>query len=171
MTGTADKAQIHIITGGTGAGKTSYARALAAQHGAICFSIDDWMVRLFWMDSPQPISFDWTMERIQRVEAQMRDNVTAIARLGVGSVLDLGFTKRAHRAEFAQFAKGLGLGVMLHWLDVPADERWRRVVQRNAEKGASFAMEVDRAMFDCMEDAWQAPTMAEADYAQFNRVT
>lgn len=171
MTGTADNAQIHILTGGTGAGKTSHAHALAAQYGAMRFSIDDWMVRLFWMDSPQPIAFDWTMERIGRVEAQMRDNIRALAQIGVGSVLDLGFTKRAHRADFARFAAQLGLPAALHWIDVPADERWRRVEQRNAQKGASFAMAVDRTMFDFMEGAWEAPTVAEADYAQFNRVT
>ncbi len=135
------------------------------------FSIDDWMVRLFWMDSPEVISFDWTMERIGRVEAQMRDNIAALAQIGVGSILDLGFTKRAHRAAFAQFAAQLGLPVSLVWIDVPADERWRRVEQRNAQKGASFAMEVDRAMFDFMEGAWEAPTVAEADYTRFMQVT
>ena len=171
MTGTADKAQIHLLTGGTGAGKTTYARTLAARHGAMRFSIDDWMVRLFWVDSPQPPCFDWTMERIGRVEAQMRDNISALAQIGVDSVLDLGFTKRAHRADFAQFAAELGLPVTLHWIDLPADERWRRVEQRNAQKGASFAMAVDRDMFDFMEGVWEAPTVAEADYAQFNRVT
>lgn len=171
MTATARQAQIHIITGGTGAGKTSHAHALAAQYGAMRFSIDDWMVRLFWMDSPQPIAFDWTIERIGRVEAQMRDNIRALAHIGVGSVLDLGFTKRAHRAAFAQFAAELGLPVSLVWVDVPADERWRRVEQRNAQKGVSYAMAVDRAMFDFMEAAWEAPEAAEADYAQFLQVT
>ena len=171
MTGTTDQAQIHILTGGTGAGKTSYARKLAAQYGAMRFSIDDWMVRLFWMDSPRPPCFDWTMERIGRVEGQMRDNIRTLAHIGVASVLDLGFTKRAHRADFARFAAELGLPATLHWIDVPADERWRRVEQRNAQKGASFAMVVDRDMFDFMEGAWEVPTAAEADYALFNRMT
>ena len=51
----------------------------------------------------------------------------------------------------------MGATPSLHWVDVPTGERWRRVRQRNAEKGETFAMNVDRDMFDCIEGQWQAP--------------
>ena len=57
---------IHLICGSTGAGKTTYAVRLSAELGAIRFSIDEWMASLFWMDSPQPIEPDWTMQRLER---------------------------------------------------------------------------------------------------------
>src|SRR5689334_16988583 len=43
---------VHLICGSTGAGKTTYARRLADEIGAVVFSIDEWMAALFWMDAP-----------------------------------------------------------------------------------------------------------------------
>lgn len=160
MSGSAP-ALVHIVTGGTGAGKTHYSIRLAEKLGAMRFSIDDWMTRLFWMDAPQPPSFEWAMDRIGRCEAQIRAEVQALAGLGIASVLDLGFTKAEHREAFAFFAEEIGAGVTLHWIDVPAEVRWDRVLTRNRERGATYAMDVDRAMFDFMESEWEAPSMEE----------
>lgn len=152
---------VHIVTGGTGAGKTHYSIALAESLRGKCFSIDDWMTTLFWMDAPQPPSFEWAMDRIGRCEAQIRTEVRALAELGVPSVLDLGFTKAEHREAFAYFAEEIGAGAQLHWVDVPTDVRWSRVQDRNLERGATYAMDVDRAMFDFMESEWEAPSQEE----------
>jgi predicted kinase len=151
-------AQIIIVTGSTGAGKTSYAIELATRLRGVRFSIDDWMTTLFWMDSPQPIEFDWAMARIARCEAQILEQVAALSALGIPTILDLGFTRVDHRARFADEARTLGMTCSLHWVDVPTDERWRRVQQRNREQGKTFAMTVDRAMFDFMEGQWQPPS-------------
>ncbi len=156
-----EKGLVHLVCGATGAGKTHYSIALAAKLGGMRFSIDDWMTRLFWMDGPEPPSFEWAMERIGRCEAQIRAEVTALAQLGIPSVLDLGFTRAEHRAAFAAFAQELGTVAMLHWVDVPADARWARVLQRNQEQGVTYAMDVNRAMFDFMESEWQAPDQEE----------
>jgi predicted kinase len=153
--------EIHLIAGGTGAGKTVYARRLAEDTAAVRFSIDEWMTTLFWMDSPQPIAFEWTMARIRRCEAQIREQVAALAALGTSSVLDLGFTRAEHRGCFADFARSLGATPVLHHLSHPVDLRWQRVTMRNAERGATWRMTVDRDMFDFMEGQWEAPDEAE----------
>ena len=148
---------LYLITGGTGAGKTTYARKLAAETGAIRFSIDDWMTALFWMDSPDPISFEWAMERINRSEVQIWDTAQQILTQDVPIVLDLGFTKAVHRRKFYDLAKAANVQAELHWVDVAVEERWRRVQSRNAEKGETFAMDVPREMFDFMENEWETP--------------
>ena len=149
--------KVYLITGGTGAGKTTYALKLAAETGGIRFSIDDWMSTLFWMDSPNPISHDWAMERINRSEIQMWKTAQQVLVQGLPVILDLGFTKVAHRQKFYDLAKQAEAEPMLYWVDISPEERWRRVQSRNAEKGETFAMDVPREMFDFMENEWEAP--------------
>lgn len=150
-----------LIVGCTGAGKTTYARRLADVLGGVRFSIDEWMTTLFWADSPQPIRFEWTMERIARCEAQIFAMARQLAARGVPALLDLGFTRLEHRDKFRAMAADAGLSVQVHFLDVPAAERWQRVERRNSERGETYAMTVDRQMFDFMEDLWEPPLAAE----------
>jgi hypothetical protein len=56
-------ATIHLLCGSTGAGKTTHARDLVAQTGAVSFSIDAWMAALFWMDAPEPPDPAWAIAR------------------------------------------------------------------------------------------------------------
>ena len=51
----------------------------------------------------------------------------------------------------------------LHFVDVPAAERWRRVSQRNAGQGETrhLAFDITREMFDMIETMWEAPGAAE----------
>lgn len=154
-------AGFHIICGSTGAGKSTYAKPLAAENGGIHFAIDEWMVALFWKDSPEPIAFDWAMERVNRCEVMIAAMAKQSVVGGLPAILDLGFTKMAHRQKFADIAAEAGIGVTLHFLDVPQDVRWARVQARNAQKGDTFSLEVGRDMFDFVEGMWEAPDEAK----------
>ena len=56
-----------------------------------------------------------------------------------------------------------GLPVELHFLDVPASDRWRRIEARNAEKQETYQLpfDVTREMFDFVESIWEPPADAE----------
>ena len=151
----------YLICGSTGAGKTTYAKALAEQIGGVHFAIDAWMTTLFWPDSPQPISFDWAMERINRCEAQIIDMAHQCFARGVPVILDLGFTKKDHRQKFATIAANADITLELHFIDIDREERWARVQKRNLTKGPTFAMDVNRDMFDFVESMWEAPDQDE----------
>jgi predicted kinase len=154
---------IHLICDSTGAGKTTYALRLSDRVGAVRFSIDEWMATLFWMDTPQPLDPAWSMERVERCLTQIWAVVARIAARNVPCVLDIGFGQRQSRARFAELARDAGLSVQLHFIDVPADERWRRVEARNAQKGETYQLgfDVTREMFDYVEGLWEPPTAAE----------
>jgi len=153
--------QFHLVCGSTGAGKTTYAMALADRLGGVRFSIDEWMTTLFGKDVPQPLDFSWMMERIGRCEAQIGQIAIQCGNRGAPVVLDLGFTTADHRARLASVARNAGFSASLHFLDVPADVRWSRVEARNQHKGETFALEVTRPMFDFIESIWQPPGQTE----------
>ena len=154
-------ADLILVVGSTGAGKTTYALRLADEIGGVRLSIDEWMMTLFWADSPQPLQFAWTMERVDRCESQMFATALQLAARGVPAILDLSFTKKAHRDKYRALAAEHGLAAQVHYLAVPADERWNRVSRRNTEQGETYAMQVDRQMFDFMEGMWEPPDEAE----------
>jgi len=156
-----------VVTGSTGAGKSTFARELAARVGGVRFSIDEWMTALFWMETPEKKDFLWAMERIGRCEAQIAAVAVSLATAGVDSVLDLGFTLRAHREAWLKRAWEAGIAVELHVLDVPAEVRWERVCERNGGEGETFSFEVTREMFDFMEARWELPS--EKERAEFGQ--
>ena len=156
------EAPIHLICGSTGAGKTTYARALAARLGAVRFSIDEWMSALFWMDAPSPIDPAWAMERVRRCSDRIWATAAQVAGRGVPCILEVGLTTAAERARFAAMAREAGLAPRLHYLDVPADERWRRTQARNdSPAGGELPFPVSREMFDFVESLWEPPSEAE----------
>jgi len=164
---TRSKPKIILVAGGTGAGKTTYASALSDKIGALRFSIDEWMTGLFWMDAPDTgATFDWAMDRIGRAESLIRQTAAQALAQGLPIILDLGFTKKAHRKAFADWSAELGYPCELHWIKIAPQIRWERVETRNREKGETFAMTVTREMFDFMEGEWEDPSAAGIDTAQ-----
>ncbi len=148
---------LHMVCGGVGAGKTTHARKLADEIGGLRFSIDEWMTGLFGPDSPQPPQWGWVVERVRRCETRIVAQALDAARRGVPSVLDLSFLRRDDRRRLAEQADAAGVGVALHFLDVPVDERWRRVAARNALQGETFSLVVPRPIFDFVESMFEPP--------------
>lgn len=155
----------HLIAGSTGAGKSTLARDLVQRHNAVRFAIDEWMNTLFWQDCPQKNDYPWAIERVRRCEDQIAAVAMQLANAGVDSVLDLGFTQRDQRLAWLARANAAGIACQLHVLDVPADERWQRVTERNQGASSTYTFAVTREMFDAMEQMWQLPD--ETERAQF----
>ncbi len=151
----------HLVAGGTGAGKSTAAREIAARVGGVRFSVDEWMTALYWMDCPEKNDLAWALERIGRCEAQIEVVAGELARVGVDSVMDLGFTQRAQRREWLERAQVAGVRCELVVLEVDAEVRWGRVCERNRGESGTYAFEVTREMFDFMEERWEAPSVEE----------
>lgn len=152
---------IHLVTGGTGAGKSTYSMRLADDLGGLRFSIDPWMTTLYWEDAPAQLDFHWAKTRVDRCVRQMCEVAAQAAGRGVPSVFDAGFTTREDRAAVETFALDQGFAAQLHWVDADPITRWTRVRNRNIQQGETFAFEVTRGMFDFMERLWEAPSDEE----------
>ncbi|NOR60890.1 MAG: AAA family ATPase [Rhodobacteraceae bacterium] len=156
-----DRADIYLICGATGAGKSTHAEVLAQRVKGVRFSIDEWMQRLHNKDQPEELSFDWFYERVQRNCAQMRDVAERLVALEVPAIFDCGLTNKTERDIFAGWAAEQSYRVALHFVDVPSKTRWQRVLKRNAEQAETFQFEVTRGMFEFIEGLWEAPNEAE----------
>src|ERR1700690_97455 len=147
----------HLICGSTGAGKTTYAKALAHRVRGVRFSIDEWMVSLFLADSPAQLSSAGAVERASRCEAQMGSIADQLIARGVDVLFDVGLSRREHRDRFRMRAARAGANSKLHYLDVDAETRRERMRLRNTQGSGTFAFEVTAEMFDYMENLFEAP--------------
>jgi predicted kinase len=115
-----------ILTCGLpGAGKTELATQLAADRSAVRLTKDEWL----WALGCTP----WDESTNEKVEHELWRLAQEILRLGVSVVLDFGLWARVERDEMRSAGRRLGVGVELHYLDVPIDELWRRIEVRNSE--------------------------------------
>jgi predicted kinase len=149
---------VHLICGSTGAGKTTYAKALTERVRGVRFSIDEWMATLFWRDAPPGATLDWALERTARCEAQMWSVAEGMLARGVDVVFDVGLSRREHRDRFRFRALQLGAEVKLHYLDVGPVTRRNRVQRRNTDRSGTYIFPVTDEMFDYMEHYFEPPS-------------
>jgi len=114
-----------ILTCGLpGAGKTTLAGEVARERGAVRLTKDEWQ----WALGSSP----WDGDLGEKIEGELWRLAQEILTLGLSVVLDFGLWARAERDELRIAARDLGVGVELHYLDVPTEELWRRIKARNA---------------------------------------
>jgi predicted kinase len=145
-------ARLILTCGLPGAGKTKLATQLAADRGAVCLTKDEWL----WALGSTP----WDEPIREKVELELWRLAQEILSLGVSVVLDFGLWARIERDEMRSAARGLGVGVELHFLDVATDELWLRIETRNSEPPWD-SYPIRRADLEGWLRVFQAPDAAE----------
>lgn len=154
-------ATLHVVFGPSGAGKSTYAKEFARRERAVHFALDDWMARLFAPDMPQPIEFEWMMERVERCESQIWSTAAATMAAGTSVILDLGLMRKADRARVSEIAAAVELPLQFHFVTAPQHVRKARVAERNEQRGETYAIEVNPEMFEFIEGVYEAPDAEE----------
>ena len=113
---------------------------------------DEWLTALG--------SSPWDSPTREKVEHKLWCLAQEILRLGLSVVLDFGLWARTERDEMRSAARGLGVAVELHFLDVPIDELWRRIEARNSQPPWD-GYPIRRADLDAWLTIFQAPDAAE----------
>ncbi len=145
-------ARLILTCGLPGAGKTTLAAQLAAERNAVRLTTDEWL----WALGSTP----WDESTREKIERQLWRLAQEILRLGLSVVLDFGLWARIERDEMRDAARGLGIAIELHFLDVPTDELWRRIEARNWEPPWD-SYPIRRADLERWVGVFQAPDAAE----------
>ena len=128
------------------------ATRLAVDRGAVRLTKDEWL----WALGSTP----WDERAREKIEHELWRLAQEILRFGVSVVLDFGLWARIERDGMRSAARGLGVGVELHYLEVHTDELWRRIEVRNSEPPWD-SHPIRRADLDGWLRLFQAPDAAE----------
>jgi predicted kinase len=139
---------LHLLVGMPGAGKTTVALQIVEVTGALHLDPDVWLMALGLpptgpRDRFEELMFELTLDLVQR---------------GVSVVVESGGWVRSHREAKRRAVQALGVPVELHVLDVPFEERWRRIELRNDVPGA---VHISRAELEEWEERWDPVTADE----------
>ncbi|SMF17107.1 Predicted kinase [Alteromonadaceae bacterium Bs31] len=155
---------IHVVCGPIGAGKTTYAKQLAKEQNAICFSEDEWLARLFVPDAPEGLLREpmevvgaWATEKYLRCRSQIWQVCLQLLDADTSIVLDGAAATKEQRDKIRQKAKDSNVGFKLHYVTASVELRHKRVFERNEKQGESYSLEVTPAMFEFTEQFFQPP--------------
>lgn len=118
-------ARLFIVCGLPGSGKTTLAKQLELQFGAVRFCPDDWMDALEF-----DLYDERARERIESLQWILAKNLLA---LGTSAIIEWGTWGKDERDQLRIGVRRLGAAVELHFLDTPMDVMFARVRQRNRE--------------------------------------
>jgi len=123
-----DRGRLVIVCGLPGAGKTTLARSLEAEHGAVRLCPDEWMAEL---------AVDLFDEAVRaRLEDLQWRLAQRLLELHVPVVIEWGTWGRDERDALREGARSLGAAVELRYLDASIDVLWERVQSRDMERNS-----------------------------------
>ena len=147
-----------LLAGMPGSGKSVLARRLARERQALHLDPDTWFVAL-GLDPHDH-------ERREVFERLQWDEGLRLLELGVSVIAESAGWRRVSRDRRRLAAARLGVRTELHVLDVPLNERWRRIQERDLDP-ARAAHRLRASSFG-FESYWEPP--GEAERATYDEV-
>jgi predicted kinase len=123
------KGTLILVCGLPGAGKTTVAKRLEAERGAIRMCPDEWIESLL----AHRCDFAERDRLRDPVENLQWDLVQGYLAQGLTVVLENGFWSEEERSLYAIGAIEVGASIELVSLEAPLEELWRRIAARNEE--------------------------------------
>ena len=123
-----------MLHGYLGSGKTTYAKKLEKEWGAIRFTSDEWMSKLYGDDPPEERFENYQSNVLSLMEIYW----SRMLEKGVDVILDLGFWSRDYREDTKRKIEAVGGVAKLYHLSASEDEMRRRCEKRNKDLKGSL---------------------------------
>ena len=137
---------LYLMVGLPGAGKTTLAKQIEAERGALRLTPDDWM---------HALNIDLFDEEMRaKIEALQWEQAARALKLGIDAILDFGFWSHQEREDFVSRAEKLGAKAHICYLNVPIDELKKRVRSRSESGGVPITNE----QLDSYIELFEPPT-------------
>lgn len=147
----------HIICRFIGAGKTTFARKLEIETGAMRITKDEWVIKIFGNKITVDSDFE---EYDQKVTELATDIALKILRAGNDVIIDEGFWNKAHRDQIKKRVISVGANPILYYIECPVEKMRERVVNRSKILPED-SFEISGEMFDGYLKNWRAPEKDE----------
>ncbi|MEV8373283.1 ATP-binding protein [Kribbella sp. NPDC056861] len=155
------QAQIYLLVGLPGAGKTTRAKELELSAPALRLTPDEWQIALFGEENPA--------DKRDLVEGKLIEAGMRAAALGTDVVFDFGFWGTDERSALRWIAHAIGVHSQVIYLPIEPEEQRRRTVDRFAKTpDQTFAM--SEGELKQWRAQFQAPDEAELLGAQIPQV-
>jgi predicted kinase len=116
---------LYLTVGLPGTGKTTAARRIEVEHGALRLTKDEWMKALYGHDNPASAS--------DVIEGRLIQIGMRALELGISVVIDYGLWSRDERSALRQAAADIGAAVVILYFELTPAEQRKRLDQRVAE--------------------------------------
>jgi len=144
------KPTAHMIYGFVGAGKTTFAKILEKETGALRFSNDEWMIALYG-DNPPAEKFADYHERVTKL---LQEIAFKCLKADLDVIFDDGFWSRARRDEIRERIRKAGADFKLYHVKCTEEVMKQRTLKRTgfSEKGAFY---IDKAAIETFKKRFE----------------
>ena len=134
----------HLICGFIGSGKTTFSKKLEKETGALRFTKDEWMIRIFGKNPQKIEDFD---EYDENVKQLCLDAALDCLKAGNNIIFDDGLWVKSDRKLVAEKVKQSGGNPQFYYIKC-SDETMKKRTLKRSNKPTNEAFYIDEAMFD-----------------------
>ena len=146
----------YVIIGFIGSGKTTFAKKLEKETGALRFTKDEWVIAIFGHD-PTIDGFETYDNRISTLGV---DVALYCLKAGNDVIIDQGFWVRSQRDEIREKIEKAGGKVQLYYVKNTHETMKQRVSKRN-QKPPADAFIISQKMYDGYKKYFEEPSPEE----------
>ena len=146
----------YVIIGFIGSGKTTFAKKLEKETGALRFTKDEWVVAIFGHD-PTIKGFETYDERVSKLAV---DVALSCLKAGNDVIIDEGFWVRSQRDEIRQKIGKAGGKVQFYYVKNTHETMKQRISKRN-QKPTADAFVINQEMYDGYKKYFEEPSSEE----------